>query len=237
MEKSVSRGTDTWSPALRRRPVFFRVLSGRGMLLIAGGVLFAAAVGCGASRHPGRRTESPAKEATASPASMPHAEESASEPASWEENKSEKPTAASHPSGEGLPPSENDPQTSQPESSSNESGRSSARGDGSSERQGKEAVVKVAIHDVKFDPAEIVIKPGTKVVWTNEDAFEHDVTSGKSYNGREARGMKQTKFPDGKFQSGLFGQNKSFAHTFTERGTFDYYCNIHPFMVGKVIVK
>ena len=46
-----------------------------------------------------------------------------------------------------------------------------------------------------------------------------------------------TDLPDGKFASGLFGQDKTFPYVFDTKGEYPYYCNIHPFMVGKVIVE
>ena len=95
----------------------------------------------------------------------------------------------------------------------------------------------VEITNIRFEPAEITIKTGTTVTWTNLDPVDHDVTSGISINGRKSRNMKQTKFPDNKFSSGLFGRNESFSNTFDAEGVYDYYCNVHPFMVARIIVE
>ena len=81
------------------------------------------------------------------------------------------------------------------------------------------------------------MKVGTRVDWVNRDPLAHDVTSGISILGREARNVEKTKLPDGKFSSGLFGQDTTFPYTFDTEGEYPYYCNIHPFMVGKVIVE
>jgi len=105
---------------------------------------------------------------------------------------------------------------------------------------GKSATSPVAVVEIKglkFVPAELTITAGTSVKWVNRDPFDHDVTSGVSINGREMRGMKQTRFPDHKFSSGLFGENKSFSFIFDEPGEYKYYCNIHPFMVASIVVK
>ncbi len=98
------------------------------------------------------------------------------------------------------------------------------------------SVVVVNISQLQFQPEKVTVAPGTRVVWKNLDAVDHDVTSGKSVTGRKARGMKQTKFPDGRFASGLFGKGGTFAVTFDKPGEYEYYCNVHPFMTGKILV-
>jgi len=97
--------------------------------------------------------------------------------------------------------------------------------------------VTVEIKNLKFEPAELVVPAGTTVRWVNLDPVDHDVTSGESVIGRATRGMKQTKFPDDKFASGLFGKDKSFSVTFDEKGEYKYYCNIHPFMIARITVE
>ncbi len=101
----------------------------------------------------------------------------------------------------------------------------------------KTSTVTVEIENLRFSPAETTITAGTTVRWINFDPLDHDVTSGVSVTGRKTRGMKQTKFPDNKFASGLFGQDKSFSVTFDAKGEYNYYCNIHPFMVAKISVR
>jgi len=99
------------------------------------------------------------------------------------------------------------------------------------------SAVTVEIKDLQFMPAKVTIITGTTVRWINLDSVDHDVTSGVSVTGRKSRGMKQTKFPDKKFASGLFGQDKSFSVTFDAKGEYNYYCNIHPFMVARILVR
>ncbi len=86
-------------------------------------------------------------------------------------------------------------------------------------------------------PSEVTVAAGTTINWVNLDPVDHDVTSGVSVIGRKARDMKQTKFPDNKFSSGLFGKDKTFSVTLDEKGEYKYYCNIHPFMIAKIVVK
>jgi len=38
------------------------------------------------------------------------------------------------------------------------------------------------------------------------------------------------------FDSNLFGPGKSFSHQFTKQGSYDYYCLVHPWMVGTIKV-
>ena len=56
------------------------------------------------------------------------------------------------------------------------------------------------------DLGQTRVPVGTTVRWVNHDPFTHDVTSGISILGREARQVEKTKLPDGKFSSGLFGK-------------------------------
>lgn len=110
-------------------------------------------------------------------------------------------------------------------------------GDGDQESTAKEGEAIVEMVDLAFVPEAITISTGTTVTWINKDDVEHDVTSGKSVTGREARGKDKTKFPDGKFQSGLFGKGKTFSYTFTKEGEYPYYCDAHPFMTAEIIVE
>jgi len=77
-----------------------------------------------------------------------------------------------------------------------------------------------------FDPSKIHIIPNSTVTWINNDNVTHTVTSGNPQQG-----------PDGKFDSGLLKPGKEFSYTFTEIGTFNYYCQVHHAMKGVVIVN
>jgi plastocyanin len=79
-----------------------------------------------------------------------------------------------------------------------------------------------------FDPDPINVSTGATVTWTNDDTTLHTVTSG-SPEGGGASGSE--------FDSSYLAAGKTFQHTFASAGTFDYYCTLHPFMVGKVIVS
>ena len=64
--------------------------------------------------------------------------------------------------------------------------------------------------------------------WINNDAEMHTVTSG-NLDSACATGMI--------FDSGSLASGKTFKHAFNNKGTFDYFCTLDPFMKGKIIVK
>ena len=76
-----------------------------------------------------------------------------------------------------------------------------------------------------YIPFGVSIGIGEAVTWSNDDTAAHTVTSGSAAGGA-----------DGVFDSGLFTAGTTFSHTFEEEGTFDYFCMVHPWMVGSVMV-
>lgn len=84
---------------------------------------------------------------------------------------------------------------------------------------------EILIQDMAFSPADITVAVGTTVTWMNKDAVGHTVTSG-------APGA-----PSGEFDSGNISQNGNFPFTFSQAGTFKYFCKIHPLMLGTITVK
>jgi len=93
-----------------------------------------------------------------------------------------------------------------------------------------------ASKEIYFVPRTLNISAGTAVNWTNGDlisfeSFEleqiHTVTSGSVDAGNIGS----------EFDSGFLHAGKSFQHTFNSTGTFDYFCFIHPFMKGRVVVS
>lgn len=79
---------------------------------------------------------------------------------------------------------------------------------------------------VYYDPAEITIAVGTTVVWSNDDTAAHTVTSGNPTDG-----------PSGMFDSSILPAGQTFEHRFDFVGTTEYYCQVHPWMIGKVTVE
>ncbi len=80
--------------------------------------------------------------------------------------------------------------------------------------------------DECFLPSTILIGVGGTVTWTNDDTAAHTVTSGSVDSG-----------PDGTFDSSIFMAGETFEYTFDEAGEYDYFCIVHPWMTGKVIVE
>lgn len=78
----------------------------------------------------------------------------------------------------------------------------------------------VSIQNFSFDPQTETVKAGETVTWTNNDSVTHKI---KSANGN--------------FDSTDLNPGDTFKHTFTEKGSFDYSCSIHPTMTGKVVVE
>jgi predicted secreted protein with PEFG-CTERM motif len=77
-----------------------------------------------------------------------------------------------------------------------------------------------------FIPSTVTIDVGGEVIWENADTMSHTITSGTP-----AEGL------DGHFDSSLVMAGSTFSHTFNEAGTFDYFCMVHPWMVGSVVVS
>jgi len=77
-----------------------------------------------------------------------------------------------------------------------------------------------------FTSSNVKISLGGTITWTNMDSEPHTVMSGNPEEG-----------PNGKFVSELIKPGKAFSNKFTKKGTFDYFCLIHPWMQGMITVK
>jgi plastocyanin len=78
----------------------------------------------------------------------------------------------------------------------------------------------VTIDNFAFAPPTVTVTAGTTVTWKNEDDSPHRI------------GDK-----NGMFKSAALDTDDTFSHTFTAPGEYPYICTIHPYMVGKIIVK
>ena len=77
-----------------------------------------------------------------------------------------------------------------------------------------------------FLPSTATIHLGGTVTWENTDNAAHTATSGSATDG-----------PDGVWDSSLMMVNGSFSYTADTVGTFDYFCMVHPWMSGTLIVE
>jgi amicyanin len=66
----------------------------------------------------------------------------------------------------------------------------------------------------------LTVKVGTTVKWENHDDIPHSVVDKNKA-----------------FRSPALDTNESYTFTFTSAGTYDYFCGLHPHMVGKIIVQ
>lgn len=77
----------------------------------------------------------------------------------------------------------------------------------------------IDIRNFSFNPSTLTISNGSTVTWLNNDNTTHTVTS------------------PGNFNSSNIMPGQSYSHTFNSTGTFNYYCNTHPYMSGTIIVQ
>jgi predicted secreted protein with PEFG-CTERM motif len=77
-----------------------------------------------------------------------------------------------------------------------------------------------------FIPSIVTIDVGGEVTWENNDTAAHTTTAGSPQDG-----------PSGAFDSSLIMAGSSFSHTFDSAGTYDYFCMVHPWMIGTVVVS
>jgi len=80
------------------------------------------------------------------------------------------------------------------------------------------AAETVVIKDFNFGPPTITVHAGETVTWANQGPSSHTATG------------------HGSFQTGILRPGQSAGHVFTTPGTYSYFCSIHPFMHGTVVV-
>src|SRR5437867_12632451 len=78
----------------------------------------------------------------------------------------------------------------------------------------------IGIKQFKYGPSMLTVPVGTTVTWVNHDEEPHTVTSGT-----------------GAFSSAGLVNDDTFVQTFTKPGTYQYFCSIHPYMKGTLVVK
>ena len=79
---------------------------------------------------------------------------------------------------------------------------------------------EITIDNFTFTPKELTVPVGTTVKWLNHDDIPHTIVEKKTT-----------------FRSKALDTDDSYSFMFTSAGTFDYFCGLHPHMVGQVIVK
>ena len=79
----------------------------------------------------------------------------------------------------------------------------------------------VSIDNFTFTPQALTVKAGTTVTWTNKDDIPHGVAWTNS-------AFAKSKALD---------TDDSYSLTFTTPGTYQYFCYLHPHMVGTLVVQ
>jgi plastocyanin len=79
----------------------------------------------------------------------------------------------------------------------------------------------VSIDNFTFGPPTLTVKAGTPVTWTNKDDIPHGIASSNN-------AFKRSQALD---------TDDSFSFTFTTPGTYQYFCYLHPHMVGSIVVE
>ena len=82
------------------------------------------------------------------------------------------------------------------------------------------ATATVHIKNFAFDPVTLTVAAGTTVRFVNDDSEAHTVTA-----------------RDGSFNSEGLDTNDSWSFRFTKPGDYAYFCQLHPYMKGSVVVK
>jgi plastocyanin len=78
----------------------------------------------------------------------------------------------------------------------------------------------VHLHNYAFVPATLTVQAGETVTFINDDDDAHTVTAN-----------------DGSFDSKGLDTNHSWKHTFAKAGVYKYFCELHPYMKGTIVVK
>jgi plastocyanin len=81
---------------------------------------------------------------------------------------------------------------------------------------------QVGIQNFAFGPKALTIAVGTRVTWVNHDGEPHTINSAD---------------PADPFKSAALDTGDKFSVVFAKPGTYKYFCSIHAFMVGTVVVK
>ena len=79
----------------------------------------------------------------------------------------------------------------------------------------------VTISNFTFAPQVLTVPAGTRVVWTNRDDTAHLVAG----------------TPPDTLRSPPLDTGDHYGQVFATRGTFGYFCALHPMMTGTIVVK
>jgi plastocyanin len=78
---------------------------------------------------------------------------------------------------------------------------------------------RITIDNFSFKRDTITVPVGATIIWENDDDIPHNVVA-----------------THGEFRSSALDTDDKFSFTFNKAGTFDYFCSLHSFMKGQVVV-
>ena len=84
----------------------------------------------------------------------------------------------------------------------------------------KPQVAQVNVDNFTFNPASLTVPVNSTVTWVNKDDIPHVIASN-----------------DGLFKSKALDTDQQYSFTFAKAGTYEYFCSLHPKMVGKIVVQ
>jgi plastocyanin len=79
----------------------------------------------------------------------------------------------------------------------------------------------ITIDNFSFGPDSLTVKAGTTVTWTNKDDIPHGIASANN-------AFKKSPALD---------TDDNYSFTFSTPGTYQYFCYLHPKMVGSIVVE
>lgn len=85
---------------------------------------------------------------------------------------------------------------------------------------GNSAQHTITIEGVQYNPTELTVRRGDRIVWVNKDPFPHTVTA-----------------DGGQFDSGSIAAEASWTYRAVKRGEYAYACRFHPTMKGRIHVQ
>jgi plastocyanin len=77
----------------------------------------------------------------------------------------------------------------------------------------------VTIENMQFNPSQLTVRRGDRIVWVNKDLFPHTATSDKV------------------FDSGSIAVDASWSYVADKTGVYAYSCTFHPTMKGRITVQ
>jgi plastocyanin len=98
-------------------------------------------------------------------------------------------------------------------------GSEKSSGESAPMEEKKSGMHTIEIAQMKFNPAELKVKKGDKIIFVNHDIVAHDITESKT------KAWNSSPMAD--------GQNWTLVAT----ESVNYYCSIHPVMKGKIVVE